>query len=72
MFWTSSVNNLINRMHERALRLIQDILVLVIHSRHVSSFQDILEMTKEKKIHQNNLESLAKEIYRFLKACHRL
>ena len=33
---------------------------------HVSTFQDILEITKEKTIHQNNLESLAKEIYKFL------
>ena len=33
---------------------------------HVSTFQDILEITKEKTIHQNNLECLAKEIYKFL------
>ena len=58
MFCSRSLNNLINRIHERALRLI--------HNDHVSSFQDILEMTKEKTIHQNNLESLAKEIYKFL------
>ena len=57
MFCSRSLNNLINRIHECALRLIHD---------HVSSFQDILEMTKEKTIHQNNLESLAKEIYKFL------
>ena len=58
MFCSRSLNNLINRIHERALKLI--------HNDHVSSFQDILEMTKEKTIHQNNLESLAKEIYKFL------
>ena len=45
-------------MFECALRLI--------HNDHVSSFQNILEITKEKTIHQNNLESLAKEIYKFL------
>ena len=32
---------------------------------HVSTFQDILEITKEKTIHQNNLECLAKEIFKF-------
>ena len=58
MFCSLSVNNLINRIHERALRSI--------HNDHVSNFQDILEITKEKKIHQKNLESLAKEIYKFL------
>ena len=54
MFCSRSLNNLINRIQERALRLI--------HNDHVSTFQDILETAKEKTIHQNNLESLAKEI----------
>ena len=57
-FCSRSLNNLVNRIHKRALRLI--------HNEHVSTFQGILEMTKEKTIHQNNLESLAKEIYKFL------
>ena len=52
MFCSRSLNNLHNRIHERALRLI--------HNDHVSSFQDILEMTKEKTIHQNNLVLLKK------------
>ena len=54
MFYSRSLNNLINRIHERALKLIDN--------DHVSTFQDILEITKEKTIHQNNLECLAKEI----------
>ena len=58
MFCSRSLNNLISQIHERALRLI--------HNDHVSSFRDILEITKEKTIHQNDLESLAKEIYKFL------
>ena len=58
MFCSRTLNNLINRVHELALRLI--------HKDHVSSFQDILEMTKEKTVHSNNLESIAKEIYKFL------
>ena len=58
MFCSHYVNNLINRIHERALRLI--------HNDHVSTFQDILEIPKEKTIHQNYLECLAKEICKFL------
>ena len=59
MFCSRSLNNLINRIHKRALRLI--------HNDHVSTFLDILEITKEKGIHLNNLESLiTKEICKFL------
>ena len=57
MFCSRSLNNRINGIHGRALRLI--------HNDNVSTFQDILEMTKEKTIYQNNLESLAKETYKF-------
>ena len=57
MFCSRSLNNLINRIHERALRSILN--------DHVSTFQDILEITQEKMIHQNNLKNLAKEIYKF-------
>ena len=58
MFCSRSLKNLINRIHERAL--------ILIHNNHASSFQESFEMTKDKTIHQNNLESLAKEIYKFL------
>ena len=58
MFCSRSLNNLINRIHERGLRLIDN--------DHVSTFQNILETTKEKTIHQNNLECHAKETYKFL------
>ena len=51
MFCSRSLNNLINQIHERALRLI--------YRDHVSTFQDVLEITKEKTIHQNKLECLA-------------
>ena len=63
MFCSRSLNNLINRIHERALRLILN--------DHVNSFQDILELTKEKAIHQNNLEGLGKEICKFLNSLSR-
>ena len=46
MFFSHSLNNLTNQIHERALRLI--------HNDHVSTFQEILKITKEKTIHQNN------------------
>ena len=59
MFCSRSLNNLISRIHKRALRLI--------HNDHVSTFQSIVKITKEKTIHQNNLECLTKEIYKFLK-----
>ena len=45
MFCSRLLNNLINRIRERALRLILN--------NHVSNFQDILAITKEKTIHQN-------------------
>ena len=58
MFCSRFLNNLISRIQERALRLI--------YTDHVSTSQYILEITKEKTIHQKNLESLVKEIYKFL------
>ena len=58
MFYSRSLINLINQIHERVLKLS--------YNDHVSSFQDILEMTKEKTIHQNSVGSLAKETYKFL------
>ena len=58
MFCSGVLNNLINRIYEHALRLI--------YNDHVSTFQDIIEITKEKTINQNNLESLAKEVNKFL------
>ena len=57
MFCSRSLNNLISRIHKHDLRLI--------HNDHVSTFQVILEITKEKTIHQNNLGGLAKEIHKF-------
>ena len=47
MFYSRSLNNLIKRIHERALRLILN--------DHVSTFQDILEMTMEKTILKRKL-----------------
>ena len=44
MFCLHSLNNFLNHIHARALRLIYD--------EHAHLFQDVLEMTNEKTIHQ--------------------
>ena len=46
MFCSRSMNNPINRIHKRVLRLI--------YNDHISSFRDILEMIMEKTIYQNS------------------
>ena len=56
MFCLHSLNNFLNHIHVRALRLIYD--------EHAHLFQDVLEMTNEKTIQQKKKkkECLAKEI----------
>ena len=58
MFCSRSLNISLNHIHECALRLIYD--------DHMHSFQGMLEMTKEKTIHQKKLKFLGKEICKFL------
>ena len=58
MLCLGSLNNALNYIHERELRLI--------HDDHVESFQYILELTNEKTIYQKNLECLVKESCKFL------
>ena len=58
MFCSHSLNGLLNQIHERTLRLT--------YNDHVSSFENIPEISNEKTIHQQNLEFLAKEIYKFV------
>ena len=58
MFCSCSLNGLSNEIHERALRLIGN--------DRISSFEDILEISYAKTIHQQNFEFLAKAIYKFL------
>ena len=59
MFCSRFLNNSLNHIHKRALRLIYD--------DHTRSFQDKVETRNEKTIHKKNLECLAKEIYKFLR-----
>ena len=57
MFTSRYLNNALNSIHERALRLI--------YNDYELPFDRILENNKQKSIHQKNIESLAIEIYKF-------
>ena len=57
MFTSHYLNNALNNIHERALRLI--------YNDHEKSFNSILTENNLKTIHQKNLEFLAIEIYKF-------
>ena len=54
MFYRRSLNNSLDHVQERSLRLIYD--------NFAHSFQEYLEMINQKKIYQKNMECLAKEI----------
>ena len=57
MFHSRTLNNKINRLHERALR--------IVYSDYKSSFCELLEKDKSFSIHHKNIQSLAIEIYKF-------
>ena len=56
MFCSRKLNNKINRLHERALR--------VAYSDYVSSFEELLIKDGTRTIHQRNLKVLALEMYK--------
>jgi len=56
MFHSRSLNNKINRLHERCLRIIYN-------DKH-SSFDALLEKDNSVSIHHNNIHSLAIEMYK--------
>ena len=56
MFTSRYLNNVLHSIHERALRLI--------YKDYELPFGRILEDSKQKNIHQENIESLAIEIYK--------
>ena len=57
MFCSRRSNNLINNIHERALRATFD--------DHTSNFTQLLEKKRESTIHQQNMQALMKKIYKF-------
>ena len=57
MFTSRYLNNALNNIHERALRLI--------YNDYELPFDRILEDNKQRSIHQKNIESLAIQIYKF-------
>ena len=57
MFTSRYLNNALNSIDERALRLI--------YNDYEQPFDRTLEDNRQKGIHQKNIESLAIEIYKF-------
>ena len=56
MFHSRTMNNRINTLHEKALRLVYT-------NRPNLSFADLLKKDKSVKLHQKNLQILVTEIY---------
>ena len=56
MFCSRKLNNKINRLHERALR--------IAYADYVSSFEELLIKDGSVTIHQRNLKVLATEMYK--------
>ena len=59
MFHSRSLNNKINRIHERAVR--------ITYNDKSSSFQKLLEKNNSVTIHHRNTKTLATETYKFFK-----
>ena len=58
MLHSRTMNNKINRLHERSLR--------IAYSDQSSTFEELLERDKTFSIHHKNIQSLAIEIYKFV------
>ena len=58
MFHSRQINLKINKLHERALR--------IVHNNHFSLFEELLPKDKSVTVHQRNLQTLASEMYKIL------
>ena len=56
MFHNRTLNNKINKLHERALR--------IVYNRDELSFQELLELDNSVSIHHRNLQRLATEMFK--------
>ena len=56
MFRSTGVNNKINRLHERSLR--------ILYKDNIRSFENLLKRDKSFTIHQRNIQSLATELFK--------
>ena len=56
MFHSRGVNNKVNHLHERSLR--------IVHKDNINSLEDLLKSDKLLTIHQRNIQSLAIELFK--------
>ena len=56
MFHSRNLNNQINRIHERTLR--------IVYNDQLSSFHELLKRDKATTIHERNIQTLAIELYK--------
>ena len=56
VFHSRGVNNKINHLHERSLR--------IVNKDNISSFEDLLKRDKSFTIHQRNIQLLATELFK--------
>ena len=58
MFHSRQINHKINKLHERALR--------IVYNDYFWSFEELLSQDKSVTVHQRNLQKLATEMYKIL------
>ena len=61
MFCSRQTNNMINKLHERALRLVLN--------DHVSDFEALLRKSNDISCHDRNIQMLMIELYRIKNEC---